>query len=320
MVVEGAPDLVVVVDRDRVVDPSLLRRLPHAVDLVLERELRRVDADDDQPVVPVGLATTHGRTARAQPVDARQRPEVHEDDAAAQLGRVERLGVEPRDRAAERGHVQTVELGHRPWRTAAKWSCTSWTAIAPSPTAVAQRFVDPERTSPAAKIPGTLVSSRLSVPAAEPVRMKPCLVALRPRRRATRCTEARRGRGRGTRTASRSPLFSVTASSLPSSPCSSAISLRSRTATPAAVELANQVVGHRLAQVGAAVEQRHERAAAREPDRGLARGVAAADDGDARGAAAAVPRAGLPRRRRSAPRSPPDPRPGAADTARRSRG
>src|SRR4051794_37959744 len=50
-----APDPVVVVDRDRVVDPSLLGRLPHAVDLVLEGELRRVDSDHDQPVGPVGL-------------------------------------------------------------------------------------------------------------------------------------------------------------------------------------------------------------------------------------------------------------------------
>ena len=33
---EGAPDLVVVVDRERVVDPALLRRPPHAVDLMLE--------------------------------------------------------------------------------------------------------------------------------------------------------------------------------------------------------------------------------------------------------------------------------------------
>jgi len=32
------------------------------------------------------------------------------------------------------------------------------TAIPPSPTAAAQRFTDPERTSPAAKIPGRLVS------------------------------------------------------------------------------------------------------------------------------------------------------------------
>jgi hypothetical protein len=34
------------------------------------------------------------------------------------------------------------------------------TAIDPSPTAAAQRLVEPHRTSPAAKMPGTLVSSR----------------------------------------------------------------------------------------------------------------------------------------------------------------
>jgi hypothetical protein len=37
--------------------------------------------------------------------------------------------------------------------------CTKLTAIAPSPTAEAQRFTDPLRTSPAAKTPGRLVSS-----------------------------------------------------------------------------------------------------------------------------------------------------------------
>jgi hypothetical protein len=35
------------------------------------------------------------------------------------------------------------------------------TAMPPSPTAAAQRLTDPERTSPAAKIPGRLVSSGL---------------------------------------------------------------------------------------------------------------------------------------------------------------
>jgi hypothetical protein len=54
-----------------------------------------------------------------------------------------------------------------------RWAWTNWTAIAPSPTAVAQRLVEPERTSPAANTPGTSVSSRLSVSAAVPVRMKP---------------------------------------------------------------------------------------------------------------------------------------------------
>ena len=55
----------------------------------------------------------------------------------------------------------------------ARCAWTNWTAIAPSPTAVAHRLLDPERTSPAANTPGTSVSSRLSMPAAAPVRMKP---------------------------------------------------------------------------------------------------------------------------------------------------
>ena len=112
VVVEGAPDRVVVVDRDRVVDRSLLDRPPHAVDVVLERELRRVDADDDQPVVAVGLRPRADVRLLAQPVDAGQRPEVDEDDVAAQLGGAEWLGVEPLGRPAERGHVHTPEHGH----------------------------------------------------------------------------------------------------------------------------------------------------------------------------------------------------------------
>jgi hypothetical protein len=109
MVVEGAPDLVVVVDRHRVVDRSLSRRLPHAVELVLERELRCVHADHSQPVVPVRLRPATYVGLLAQPVDARERPEVHEDDVTAQLGGAEWLGVEPPGRPAELGHVQTFE-------------------------------------------------------------------------------------------------------------------------------------------------------------------------------------------------------------------
>ncbi len=46
--------------------------------------------------------------------------------------------------------------GSRPLRAAAvaRWAWTIRTAIAPSPTPVAQRLVDPERTSPTAKTPG----------------------------------------------------------------------------------------------------------------------------------------------------------------------
>ena len=112
MIGERAPDLVVVVDGDRVVDRSLLNRAPHAVDVVLEGELRRVNADDDQCVVPVGLRPRADVRRLAQPVDACPRPEVHEDDAALQLGGAEWLGVEPLGRAGERGHVHTFEQGH----------------------------------------------------------------------------------------------------------------------------------------------------------------------------------------------------------------
>ena len=270
VVVEGAPDLVVVVDRDGVADPSLRRRLPHAVDVVLERELRRVDADDDQPVVPIGIGPRTDVRLGPQPVDARQRPEVDEDDAPVKLGQVERLGVEPRDRAAERGHVETVERGHRPWRTAAKWSCTSWTAIAPSPTAVAHRFVDPERTSPAAKIPGTLVSRRLvgagggaGEDEAPFVAMHRLVDPLGAWKRAEEQEQEREGE----------TLAALQRDSL--EPAAVAVELRDLAAVAngdaRTVHLVNQVVGHRLAHVGAPVEQRHERAAAREPDRGLAR-------------------------------------------------
>jgi hypothetical protein len=54
-----------------------------------------------------------------------------------------------------------------------RWPWTNWTAIAPSPTAVAQRLVEPERTSPAANTPETSVSSKWSTLAAAPVRIKP---------------------------------------------------------------------------------------------------------------------------------------------------
>ena len=95
VVVERGPDRVVVVERDGVVDASFLHRLPDPVDLVLEGELRGVDSDHDQSVVPVGLRPGPDVGLLAQPVDAGQRPEVHQDHVAPQLGGAEWLGVEP---------------------------------------------------------------------------------------------------------------------------------------------------------------------------------------------------------------------------------
>ena len=53
VVVEGFPDLVVVVHCNGIVDVAIFDCLPYAVDLVLEPELWGVDADDDQPVVRI---------------------------------------------------------------------------------------------------------------------------------------------------------------------------------------------------------------------------------------------------------------------------
>jgi hypothetical protein len=50
---EGAPDRVVVVDRDRVVDPQVFDLSADVVEVVLEVELGRVDANHHQPVILV---------------------------------------------------------------------------------------------------------------------------------------------------------------------------------------------------------------------------------------------------------------------------
>src|SRR5262249_4991249 len=83
------------------------------------------------------------------------------------------IGAPPRGGAA--GAIALVAPTSRANAAERAWRCawTSWTAHAPSPTAVAHRLVEPERTSPTAKTPGTDVSSRLSAPTADPVRMNP---------------------------------------------------------------------------------------------------------------------------------------------------
>ena len=139
---------------------------------------------------------------------------------------------------------------------------TNCTAIAPSPTAVAHRFVDPERTSPAAKIPGTLVSSRSRCPRAEPVRMNPS--SSRATASSSHSVHGSAPRKRK-RNENGQPLAALQRDRLELAVL--AVQLGDLAAVAnrdaGALELANEVVGHRLAQVGAAVEQRHERAAAR---------------------------------------------------------
>ena len=86
LIVEGAPDRIVGVDGDRIVDPHVLRGAAHVVDVVLERELWRVHADHHQSLVFVFLAPRADVRKGTEPVDAGVRPEVDQNHFSAQAG------------------------------------------------------------------------------------------------------------------------------------------------------------------------------------------------------------------------------------------
>src|SRR6185436_77871 len=91
------------VECDRVLDPQCRCGLANVVGILLERELRRVDADDDESLVAVLLGPRAKVAERAEPVDARVRPEVDEHDLPAQVSRFEWLCVEPPGGTVEAG-------------------------------------------------------------------------------------------------------------------------------------------------------------------------------------------------------------------------
>jgi hypothetical protein len=81
---ERVPDGVVVVGGHGIVDPHRLHLLTDVPEVVLERELRRVHAEHDEPVLLVLLAPGSDVRKRSQPVDARVGPEVDDHHAPAQ--------------------------------------------------------------------------------------------------------------------------------------------------------------------------------------------------------------------------------------------
>ena len=116
---EGAPYPVVVVERDRVLDPHRLHGLADVLDLALERELGRMDADHDEPQVAVFRVPRAHEGQRAQPVDAGVRPEIDEHDLPTQLRRSERRRVQPAGRPLETREV-TLDGQRRRARMAAR--------------------------------------------------------------------------------------------------------------------------------------------------------------------------------------------------------
>ena len=96
------PGAVVVVLDDRVVDPESLHGGADVRGDVLEGELRRVDADDHEPVAVVVAVPGLEVRQRAQAVDARVGPEVDQDDLPAKLAERQRRRVEPPAARVER--------------------------------------------------------------------------------------------------------------------------------------------------------------------------------------------------------------------------
>src|SRR3984893_13218388 len=84
MVVEGAPDRIVVVDRDGKIDLPVLHSPADVVDVFLESELRRVNADDHESVFLVFPRPRANIGECPEPVDAGVRPEVDQHDLPAQ--------------------------------------------------------------------------------------------------------------------------------------------------------------------------------------------------------------------------------------------
>ena len=90
VIVEGAPYRVVVVERDRIIDPHVVHSAADVGKFVLEAELGGVHPDHGQAVIGVlpGPGAEVGELA--EPVDAGVSPEVDERDLSLQVGRCQR--------------------------------------------------------------------------------------------------------------------------------------------------------------------------------------------------------------------------------------
>ena len=126
LVIERPPDRVVVVDHNRILDAHLLHGTAHVVDVVFERELGCVHADDDKPLA-VLLRPGANIRKLAQPVDAGVGPEIDEHDFPGKAGRRQAWRVEPPRR--------TADCRQLTWRTLVRFhgTCPTCQGARPQP-------------------------------------------------------------------------------------------------------------------------------------------------------------------------------------------
>ena len=151
LVPECAPNGVVVVDRDRVVDLHVLHGPANVGDVLFEFELRRMDADHHQSLVLVFLGPGADIRKLAPPVDAGVGPEVDQDDLAAQRLRRQRRRIQPFVRALERCQLaltgRRADAGSREGTERARRS-RSWAVLSVSPIKPGDRCADRRRRGP----------------------------------------------------------------------------------------------------------------------------------------------------------------------------
>lgn len=113
MIVERAPDRVVVVERHGIDDSQIVNGASHIVGIFFEGEFRRVNAQHHEAMVLVlgGPGLDVGQ--RPQAVDARVGPEIDQHDLAARgIGR-ECGGIQPGRGPVQRGRSSLHRQGRR---------------------------------------------------------------------------------------------------------------------------------------------------------------------------------------------------------------
>src|SRR5262249_17026662 len=99
---EGAPDCIVVVYRNRVSDAQVVHRTANVVDILLEREFRRVHTNYDQSVVPIFVRPCAQVRKGPQAIDAGVGPEIDQHYFAAQALTRQWGAIEPGNGSRER--------------------------------------------------------------------------------------------------------------------------------------------------------------------------------------------------------------------------